>query len=204
MFAFELIMTSLNWSNYLLSKLQSAFLLSKAIISIHFNLTQVFMKSISTAWRIMQDSRTRTEPVQRGVLVTGRRTASDWTWSVSLFLLTTQLRSIGEVEIKLHIFLTQVTRWRWVVKVQTRSKSAGEHEDVVARKTSYWVSKSGHPDCSLYFIHVGAGAQGDPCTAITSDLLCFPIWFLIIPNSSTTTLWQLTAETSISETGKIG
>jgi hypothetical protein len=46
------------------------------------------------------------------------------------------------------------------------------------------------------------GAQGDTCAATNSDLLCFSIWFLIIPVSSTRALWQLPAETSSSETGE--
>jgi len=49
----------------------------------------------------------------------------------------------------------------------------------------------------------GVGAQGDPCTATISDLLCVPIWFLIIPDSSTRALWQLPVETSSSEAGKL-
>jgi hypothetical protein len=44
----------------------------------------------------------------------------------------------------------------------------------------------------------GAIAQGVPHTATITDLLCFPIWVLIISDSSTRDLWQLTAETSSS------
>jgi hypothetical protein len=50
----------------------------------------------------------------------------------------------------------------------------------------------------------GVGAQGDPCAATISDLLCFPIWFLIMPDSSTGTLWKLPAETSSAKREKLG
>jgi hypothetical protein len=36
----------------------------------------------------------------------------------------------------------------------------------------------------------GGTAQGVPSTETISDLLCFPIWFLIISDSSTKDLWQ--------------
>jgi hypothetical protein len=38
---------------------------------------------------------------------------------------------------------------------------------------------------------LGVGAQGDPCTATIHDLLWVPIWFLIISDLSTRTLWQV-------------
>jgi hypothetical protein len=37
----------------------------------------------------------------------------------------------------------------------------------------------------------GVGTQGDPWTVTTSDLLCIPIQFLKIPDSSTRALWKL-------------
>jgi hypothetical protein len=47
------------------------------------------------------------------------------------------------------------------------------------------------------------GAQGDLCTmTIISYLLCIPILFLNIPDSFTSDLWQLPAETSGSEAGE--
>jgi hypothetical protein len=50
----------------------------------------------------------------------------------------------------------------------------------------------------------GVSAQGDPCTTTISDLLCIPIWFQIIPDSSTRALRQsLPAETSSSKAGEI-
>jgi hypothetical protein len=51
----------------------------------------------------------------------------------------------------------------------------------------------------LYSCSYGAGTEGDPCTATMSDLLCVPFWVPAIPDSSTRALWQLSAETSISE-----
>jgi hypothetical protein len=48
----------------------------------------------------------------------------------------------------------------------------------------------------------GGIAQGIPCTATISDLLGVPIWVHIIPDSSTTALWQLPAETPSSEVGE--
>jgi hypothetical protein len=56
----------------------------------------------------------------------------------------------------------------------------------------------------VFILHPFAvGAQGDPCTATVSDLLCVPIRFIIIPDSSTRALWQLPADTSSSEAGEI-
>jgi hypothetical protein len=48
----------------------------------------------------------------------------------------------------------------------------------------------------------GARAQGNPCTPKISDLLCVPIWVIIILDSSAGDLWQLLAETSSSEAGE--
>jgi hypothetical protein len=56
----------------------------------------------------------------------------------------------------------------------------------------------------LCWYYCRLGAKGDPCMAIISDLLCVPIWFMIFPNSSTRTLWQLSAETTSSEQMKPG
>jgi hypothetical protein len=44
-------------------------------------------------------------------------------------------------------------------------------------------------------------AQGAPRTATISDLLCMPIWVLIITDLSTRALWQLPAKTTSSEAG---
>jgi hypothetical protein len=46
--------------------------------------------------------------------------------------------------------------------------------------------------CILYAC--GVGAQGNPCTAIISDLSCVPVPFVIIADSSTRALWQLPAD----------
>jgi hypothetical protein len=54
----------------------------------------------------------------------------------------------------------------------------------------------------LYVFLEGWGAQGDLCTATISGLFCSPIYFLIIPDSSTTALWQLPADTPSSEAGE--
>jgi hypothetical protein len=45
-------------------------------------------------------------------------------------------------------------------------------------------------------------SHGVPCTASISDLLCVPIWFLIIPDSSTKALLQLAAEPPSSKAGE--
>jgi hypothetical protein len=41
-----------------------------------------------------------------------------------------------------------------------------------------------------YFCLWGCNAQCVPCTSTITDLFCFPISFLIIPDSFTTALWQ--------------
>jgi hypothetical protein len=46
-------------------------------------------------------------------------------------------------------------------------------------------------------------AQGVPCTATIYALLCFPVSVLIIPDSSTTAVWQLPVQTPSSEAGEI-
>jgi hypothetical protein len=45
----------------------------------------------------------------------------------------------------------------------------------------------------------GVGARLNPYTEIISDVLCIPIWVLIIPDSSTRALWQLPEEISSSK-----
>jgi hypothetical protein len=47
------------------------------------------------------------------------------------------------------------------------------------------------------------GAQGDSCPVTTSDLLCIPISFLMVPDFSARHLWQLPAETYTSEVGEL-
>jgi hypothetical protein len=47
------------------------------------------------------------------------------------------------------------------------------------------------------------GRTSDHYTVTVSDLLCVRNWFLIIPDSSTRVIWQLPAETSSSEVGKM-
>jgi hypothetical protein len=47
------------------------------------------------------------------------------------------------------------------------------------------------------------GAQGKPCSATISGLLCVPICFLIIPDLSTGALWQLRKYISGSKEGEI-
>jgi hypothetical protein len=54
--------------------------------------------------------------------------------------------------------------------------------------------------CIILYPCRGGGAQ-DPCTAIIPDLLCFPVWFIIIPDSSTRAVWQLPTDTSSREAG---
>jgi hypothetical protein len=57
--------------------------------------------------------------------------------------------------------------------------------------------------CMCYFVNTvrwnrrllllqfrGGIAQGVPYTATVTDLLCFPVWVLIIPDSSKRGLWQ--------------
>jgi hypothetical protein len=46
------------------------------------------------------------------------------------------------------------------------------------------------------------GIQGDPRTTTISHLLCVPIWFLIIPDMSTSVVWRLLAKTSSSKAGE--
>jgi hypothetical protein len=59
-----------------------------------------------------------------------------------------------------------------------------------------------HEKRIILSLSCGVGAQGDACTATISDLLCIPIWYLIIPNSSTTAIWKLPPETSSNKTGE--
>jgi hypothetical protein len=47
-----------------------------------------------------------------------------------------------------------------------------------------------------YCYYYGVNVQSDLGTATVSDLLCVPIWFLIIPTLSTRALWQLPTDTS--------
>jgi hypothetical protein len=53
--------------------------------------------------------------------------------------------------------------------------------------------------CSLLLLSTEWYAQGVPYTATITDLLCFSIRVLIIPDSSTTALWQLPADTPSSK-----
>jgi hypothetical protein len=52
--------------------------------------------------------------------------------------------------------------------------------------------------CRYLLLLRGGILQSVPCTAVISDLSCFPIWFPMIPDSSTTVLWQK-AESPIRE-----
>jgi hypothetical protein len=82
----------------------------------------------------------------------------------------------------------------------------GDYTAKYPRRLSYSYTTPWEPEISqkLYFIFYPCGvcAQSDPCTAIISFLLCVPIQFIIIPDSSTRALWQLPAATSTSEAGQ--
>jgi hypothetical protein len=54
---------------------------------------------------------------------------------------------------------------------------------------------------SLFLLRGGI-VQGVPDTATIADLLCVPIWVLIIPDSFTRALWQLQAQTLGTEAGE--
>jgi hypothetical protein len=58
------------------------------------------------------------------------------------------------------------------------------------------------PCSDWYCCSYGVDAHGNPCTASICDLLWIPIWYLIIPDLCTRSLWQLQAETSSSEAGE--
>jgi hypothetical protein len=60
-----------------------------------------------------------------------------------------------------------------------------------------------HPFFPAYWLLFrGEIVQSLPCTAAISDLLCVPIWVIIVPDSSTRPLWQILAETPSSEARK--
>jgi hypothetical protein len=61
----------------------------------------------------------------------------------------------------------------------------------------FWITK-----LLLLLLLRGGFAQGLPYIATISNLLCVPVWVLIIPDSSIRDLWQLPAETSTSEGGE--
>jgi hypothetical protein len=45
-------------------------------------------------------------------------------------------------------------------------------------------------DLTYCYYLLGGIAQGVQYTAIITDLLCFPIWVIIIPELNTRALWQ--------------
>jgi hypothetical protein len=57
-----------------------------------------------------------------------------------------------------------------------------------------------HP--SYWLLLWGGIVQGVPRTATIFDLLCVPIWVLIIPYPSERALWQITAQAPSSEAGR--